>query len=117
MHACVARSHLLVCCVCRYFIASRHFVFERGYFELYLLRLERCSSSAMAEEDLGIMGSDLRPTLAILSRHTLLRNLKKWMASRDLTLLRPEFKLRDFSSVSAVVNIIQSLLHPFHMWM
>jgi hypothetical protein len=71
----------------------------------------------MAEEDLAVMGSDLRPTLAILSRRTLLRNLKKWTASRDLTLLRPEFKLRDFGSESAVVDIIQSLLHPYHMWM
>ena len=99
--------------LCRYFEASNTFVFERGYFELYLINLERCATSALSVEDLGLLiGAEVYSKIAVLSRFTVLRCLRKWMVARDLARLEPGFKLRNFGDDKVLIRDIMGPLLP-----
>ena len=97
----------------RYFEARKTFVFKRGYFELYLMNLERCATWALAVEDLGLLiRAEIYPKIAVLSRKTVLRCLRKWMVARDLAHLEPGFKLRNFDDDKVLVCDIMGPLLP-----
>ena len=110
--------HAFLQLLCRYFEASTTFVFERGYFELYLINMERCAVSSHAQEDIGLLlRKEIYPEAAVISRQTVLRCLKKWMVARDLSRFEPGFKLRDFCDDQVLIcKTMGPLLPKLQEW-
>jgi hypothetical protein len=100
---------------CRYFEASGEFIYERGFFEMYLVQLERAAYSSHSFEDNAIMNANVDAHAVVISRFTLYRAMKSWMVVRDFSRFEYDFKLRDFRR-DAVISLMEPLLGPVQEW-